>query len=442
VTTRRDDPIRVAVVGAGKFASMFLSRVPRLPEIHVVGIADLDPDGARSRLERVGWPNARLSAGSVADARRNGATFLTDDAPSLIASDGVELVVEATGAPVEAVAHALTAFEHGRDVVMVTVEADALVGPLLARRAHNAGVIYSLAYGDQPALICDLVEWARQCGLNVVCAGKGTRFLPSFHASTPDTVWANYGWTAEQGVAAGANPQMFNSFLDGTKSAIEMAAVANATGLAPQPDGLLFPPVGTDRLPHVLKPASAGGVLAHAGTVEVVSSLERDGSDVDRDLRWGVFVVFAADDDYSRECLAEYGVATDDSGTFAALYRRYHLIGLELGVSVHRVGVKREATGVPLEFVADVACVAKQDLAADTMLDGEGGYCVYGRLIGAGSALAGGTLPIGLAHGARLRSPVPAGAFVRWDDVDVDDADPVVRLRRELEAETQERGAA
>ena len=192
--------------------------------------------------------------------------------------------------------------------------------------------------------------------------------------------------------------------------------------------------MGSDRLPEVLKPASAGGVLAHAGTVEVVSSLERDGSDVDRDLRWGVFVVFAADDDYSRACLAEYGVATDDSGTFAALYRRYHLIGLELGVSVHRVGVRREATGVPVAFIADVASVAKQDLAPGTALDGEGGYCVYGRLVGAESALAEGTLPIGLAHGVRLQSPVPAGAFVRWDDVEVDDSDPVVRLRRELEA--------
>jgi predicted homoserine dehydrogenase-like protein len=427
--------IRVAVVGVGKFAAMFLGRVPYLPWVHVVGVADLRVDSARETLRKVGWSDSLLGGRSVEDAWCKGLTFVTDDSESLIGSSAIDLLVEATGSPTAAVRHALLAFERGRDVIMVTVEADALAGPILARRAREAGAIYSLAYGDQPSLICELVEWARTCGLSVVCAGKGTRFLPSFHASTPDTVWANYGWSDEQAAAAGANPAMFNSFVDGTKSAIEMAAVANATGLKPQLEGLQFPPCGTDELASVMRPKPHGGVLTSSPTLEVASSLRRDGSPVPHDLRWGVFVVFSSDDAYSRQCLREYAIPTDESGAYGALHRPYHLIGLELPISVHSVGVRRRPTGVPAAFVADVVCVAKRDLAAGTVLDGEGGYCVYGKLSDSGSALAQRAFPIGLAHGRRLKSNIAAGEILRWDDVEVDEGEPAVALRRAAEAE-------
>jgi predicted homoserine dehydrogenase-like protein len=316
---------------------------------------------------------------------------------------------------------------------MVNVEADALLGPLLAQRAAEAGVIYSLAYGDQPALIAEQVEWARACGFEVICAGKGTRYLPHYHQSTPDTVWQYYGLSAEQSAAGGMNPQMFNSFLDGTKSAIEMAAVANACLLRPQPHGLGFPPCGVDDLPHVLRPQTAGGQLTHAGTVEVVSSLERDGRPVFRDLRWGVYVVFAAPDDYVRRCFAEYGLVTDASGVYSALYRPSHLIGLELPISVLRVGLRQEPTGYPRAFLGDVVAVAKRDLAEGEVLDGEGGYTVYGKLMPAADSVAMGALPIGLAHNTRTLRPIPAGTVVRWDDVDYETNHPTVRLRRFME---------
>ena len=203
-------------------------------------------------------------------------------------------MVEATGDAVAGAAHALAAIEAGKHVVMVNVEADVLCGPALARRAAERGVVYSLAYGDQPALIAEQVDWARACGLEVIAAGKGTKYLPAFHRSTPDTVWGHYGITPERAAAGGMNPKMFNSFLDGTKSAIEMAAVANACELGVPEDGLTFPPCGVDDLPFVLRPAEAGGQLERPGMVEVVSSLERDGRPVHRDLRWGVYVVFAA----------------------------------------------------------------------------------------------------------------------------------------------------
>ncbi|MGH6959962.1 MAG: NAD(P)H-dependent oxidoreductase, partial [Dongiaceae bacterium] len=340
----QDRPVHVGLIGAGKFGTMFLAQARVTPGLHVVAVADLLPQRARAALSAAGWPAAQAAARSFDDAARAGSTCVTDDATALIGSDRLDVVVEATGNPAAGIAHALACCDAGRDVVMVNVEADALAGPLLAERAQQAGIVYSLAYGDQPALIAELVDWARACGLPVVAAGKGTKYLPAFHASTPDTVWPHYGLTPEQAAAGGMNPQMFNSFLDGTKSAIEMAAVANATGLAAAPDGLAFPPCGVDELPTVLRPQPAG-MLRQAGQVEVVSSLQRDGRPVARDLRWGVYVVIEAPSDYVARCFGEYGLVTDPSGRYAAMYKPFHLIGLELGISVASVALRGEATG-------------------------------------------------------------------------------------------------
>ena len=425
-------PVRVGVIGCGKFAGMFLAQVPTTPGLQVVGIADLDPGRARANLAAIGWPAERSAAGSAADARRSGATWLTDDAMALVACAEVELVVEATGDAVAGAAHALAAIEAGKHVVMVNVEADVLCGPALARRAEAQGVVYSLAYGDQPALIAEQVDWARACGLEVIAAGKGTKYLPAFHRSTPDTVWGHYGITPERAAAGGMNPKMFNSFLDGTKSAIEMAAVANACELGVPEDGLKFPPCGVDDLPFVLRPAEAGGQLERPGMVEVVSSLERDGRPVHRDLRWGVYVVFGARSEYAARCFAEYGLVTSPCGRFAALYRPYHLIGLELGISVASACLRGEPTGAPTGWRGDVAAAAKRDLAAGEVLDGEGGHCVYGRLVPARRAFSDGLLPIGLATRVRLRRPVAIDALLTVEDVDLDPAPVAMRLRAEL----------
>jgi predicted homoserine dehydrogenase-like protein len=432
---RADDgsPIRVGVVGAGKFGTMFLAQARTTPGMHVVAVADLAEPRARRALSEAGFEEERSSARSVSEALASGTTHVTEDAEAMISAGGIEVVVEATGSPPAGVRHALLAFGHGCHVIMVNVEADAMVGPLLARRAREAGVVYSLAYGDQPAIICEMVDWARATGFEVVCAGKGTKYLPEYHASTPDTVWEHYGFTEEQVESGGLNARMFNSFLDGTKSALEMAAVANATGLTPAPEGLAFPPAGADDLASVCRPRQDGGSLHHAGTVEVVSSLGRDGRAVERDLRWGVYVTFRAATDYVARCFSEYGLVTDESGYYAALYRPFHLIGLELGISVACAALRGEATGAPTGFRADVAATAKRDLAAGERLDGEGGYTVYGRLMPSEVSTASGALPIGLAHGVSLRNAVAKGEVVRWSDVTVDEDQEPVRLRREME---------
>ncbi len=422
-------PVRVALIGAGKFGSMFLAQVPHIPGLDVVAIADLSPDRARQACTTVGWSEDRI-----------GVTGFFDDPGAAIARDDVDVVVEATGNPMAGIRHARLAIRNGKHVVMVNVEADVLAGPILAREAAIADVVYSMAYGDQPALTCEMVDWARASGFRVVAAGKGTKYLPSYHDVTPDSVWIHFGLAPEDAAAAGMNSQMFNSFVDGTKSAIEMVAIANATGLSVPRNGLAFPPCGMDDLAHVLRPQAAGGHLDQSGMVEVVSSLERDGRPVPRDLRWGVYVVFEALNDYAAACFQQYALSTDDSGRYASMYKPFHLIGMELSISILSAALRGEATGQSRHFHGDVVCVAKKDLKPGDVLDGEGGYTIWGRAMPAADSLSAGALPIGLGHGCAVRQPVAKGAVVRWQDVAVPEDDETVRLRRDMETEFRTAG--
>lgn len=416
----RGTPVRAGLIGAGKFGSMFLAQVPTIKGLAVAAIADLDPDRARRACRTVGWDEGRVAA-----------TAFLDDGAALAARDDVDVVIEATGHPRAGIAHARAAIAAGKHVVMVNVEADVLVGPALAAEARAAGVVYSMAYGDQPALVSEMVDWARATGFHVTAAGKGTKYLPVYHEVTPDHVWSHYGLTGEEAAAAGMNPQMFNSFLDGTKSAIEMVAIANACGLDVPEAGLAFPPCGVDDLAHVLRPRDLGGQLQGRGMVETVSSLERDGRPVFRDLRWGVYVVFEAPNDYAAACFRQYGLPTDSTGRFAAMHKPYHLIGLELSVSVLSAALRGEPTGQAREMRGTVAAVAKRDLKMGEILDGEGGYTVWGKAQPV--ARAGAALPIGLAHGVAMLRDVTRGTVLSFDDVALG-VDPVAELYRGLTA--------
>ena len=430
----QNKPVRVVLIGAGKFGAMYLSQVPRTPGVHLVGIADLSMDNARANLARVGWPEHQASALSLDDAFKRGLTYLTQDWQMLVAHPMVDVVVECTGNPIAAVEHCLAAFAHGKHVVNVTVEADAFCGPLLASKAAAAGVVYSLAFGDQPALICDLVDWARTCGFPVTAAGRGHKWLPHFNESTPETVWANYGLTPEQAARGGLNPKMFNSFLDGSKPSIECTAVANATGLQVPSNGLLYPPASVEDIPYVTRPKNEGGVLEQKGMVEVISSLEADGRVIPYDIRMGVWVTVEAETDYIKNCFEEYNAHTDPSGRYFTLYKRWHLIGLEVGMSVASVALRGEPTGVATGWNADVVATAKRDLQPGEMLDGEGGYTVWGKLLPAETSRTLGGLPLGLAHDIKLIRPVRQGQSLCWADVAIDTSTRAYQLRREMEA--------
>ena len=392
-------PIRIGLIGAGKFGSMYLAQVPRTPGVHLVGIADLSPAGVHTNLARVGWEPERLQAKSLDDAVKLGTTHVSEDWQALVRHPAIDVVVECTGSPLHAVDHILEAFAHGKHVVNVTVEADAFCGPLLATRAQAAGVVYS-----------------------------------HFAQSTPETVWGYYGLTPEQAVRGGLNPKMFNSFLDGSKPSIESTAVANATGLGVPSNGLLYPPASVEDIPFVTRPISEGGVLERKGMVEVISSLEPDGRKIPYDIRMGVWVTVEGETEYIRNCFEEYNAHTDPSGRYFTLYKRWHLIGLEVGVSVASVALRGEPTGVATGWHADVVATAKRDLKPGEILDGEGGYTVWGKLLPATTSLRMGGLPLGLAHGVKVVRPVAQGQSLSWDDVAMDTQTHAYKIRREMES--------
>ncbi len=427
-------PVTVGVIGAGKFGTMFLSQARRTRGMHVMGVADLDVARACSQLKTAGWPDGAYAAKSLDEAYKARAALVTNNADALIADPRIEVIVEATGIPSAGIHHALSSISNGTHIVMVNVEADAVAGPLLARKAKAAGVVYSLAWGDQPALICEHVDWARAAGFKVICAGKGTRYEPHYHKSNPDNVWDILDKYLNIADRKSINPKMFNSFVDGTKAGIEMTAVCNATGLVPQSDGLRFPPATRFELADICKPKSDGGTLEKVGVTEVTSSVYRDGRDVPHHLALGTYVVIEGETDYARRCFKEYAMLPDNGGKYAALYRPIHMIGLELGISVASCALRNEPTGAPTGFRSDVVATAKRALKAGEMLDGEGGFCVWGKQTPADVSLKQELLPLGLAHNVKLKRNIPEGGALKWDDVAYDPNDGAVKVRREMES--------
>ena len=417
-----NNPVKVALIGAGKFGSMFLSQVPSTPGLEVLVIADLKPENAIKACKNVGWSDDLINK-----------TKFVDKGIDAIKLNEVEVVIEATGFPAAGIEHARQAFHNGKHIIMVNVEADVLAGAALVKEANSAGVVYSMAYGDQPALTAEIVEWARASGFNVTSAGKGTRYQPIYHKSSPDTVWDYYGLTHEEAKKAGMNPKMFNSFLDGTKSGLEMAAIANACDLEVPTNGLLFPPCGMDDLANILKPIKSGGLLEKNGQVEVVSSLERDGRPVFKDLRWGVFAVLEAPNDYAASCFKQYGMNTDDSGKFSAMYKPFHLIGMELNISVFSAALLFQPTGQTQKFTGDVVSTTKKILKKGEILDGEGGATVWGKLVPSKLSLSMEALPIGLAHGIKLKNEIKENEIITWNDVEFSPNDPAISYRRSME---------
>jgi predicted homoserine dehydrogenase-like protein len=417
-----NNPVKVALIGAGKFGSMFLSQVPSTLGLEVLVIADLKPENAIKACKNVGWSDDLINK-----------TKFVDKGIDAIKLNEVEVVIEATGFPAAGIEHARQAFHNGKHIIMVNVEADVLAGAALVKEANSAGVVYSMAYGDQPALTAEIVEWARASGFNVTSAGKGTRYQPIYHKSSPDTVWDYYGLTHEEAKKAGMNPKMFNSFLDGTKSGLEMAAIANACDLEVPTNGLLFPPCGMDDLANILKPIKSGGLLEKYGQVEVVSSLERDGRPVFKDLRWGVFAVLEAPNEYAASCFKQYGMNTDDSGKFSAMYKPFHLIGMELNISVFSAALLFQPTGQTQKFTGDVVSTTKKILKKGEILDGEGGATVWGKLVPSKLSLSMEALPIGLAHGIKLKNEIKENEIITWNDVEFSPNDPAISYRRSME---------
>ena len=414
----RSEPIRVAFIGCGKFVSMFLAQYNQLEKIVIDTIIDINEDQAKKNC---------LNSGLTKDTISN-INFVNSLDQAL--DRNIEIFIEATGNPIIGTVHAKKIIDKKKHIILVNVEADITCGKYLSDLAFKNNVVCSMAYGDQPSLILEQIEWARLNGFEVTCAGKGTKYHPSFEYSTPDTVWGHYGLTKERAEnESGMNPKMFNSFLCGDKSAIEMCAVSNAADLKCPDNGLTFPAIGVYDIAKTMIPKSEGGVIDCDGQVEVISSIDLDKKDVPHDLRWGVYIVLKAQNEYVKNCFKDYGMVTDPSGNYSAIWRPYHYVGLELAQSIYSVALDNKATGFTKNYNADVAAIAKKDLKIGDKLDGEGGFCARGRLITSQKSKKENILPLGLSDNAIVKKNINKDELIKLSDVELNLPNEVIDAR-------------
>ena len=414
----RKNLIKVAFIGCGKFVSMFLAQYNHLNKIQIDSIVDININQAKKNCL-----NSGLTKESI--EKINFSNSLDE-----ILDRNIEIFIEATGNPIIGTVHANKIIKNKKHIIMVNVEADITCGKYLSDQANKNNVIYSMAYGDQPSLILEQIEWARLNGFEVICAGKGTKYHPSFEYSTPDTVWGHYGLSKERAEnESGMNPKMFNSFLCGDKSAIEMCAVSNGANLKCPSNGLTFPPVGVYDIAKKMIPKKDGGLIESEGQVEVISSIDLEKKNIQNDLRWGIYIVLKAKNEYVKNCFKDYGMVTDPSGNYSAIWRPYHYIGLELAQSIYSIALDNRATGFTKNYNAEVASIAKKNLKKGEKLDGEGGFCVRGRLITSEKSKKEKILPLGLTDNAILKKDISKDETIKIEDVELNLPNEVLEAR-------------
>ena len=432
-------PVRVGLVGAGRFGTTVAAQVGQMPGLALLAVADVNEANGRAALAAAGYAEGDITApagaGAAADAIRAGRPVVLDDGVRLPELP-LDVVVEATGRPEVSARVIWATLGSRKHVVNVTVESDVLLGALFRRRADASGVVYTVADGDQPGCTMRLVEWAQALGYRVVAAGRGTQRYPWDREGRPEEAFARYGFAPDLVARRRLNPKMYNSFRDGSKAQIEMTSLANMTGLVPDVRGMHEPPAALENLPDLFAPRAGGGLLAREGVVDLANAVAPDGETLlPNHIASGVWAVVTTDNPLLREDLAFYGLPASRDGARAVLYRQYHLCGVEAPLSIAEAALLGRPTGTPLPVpVADVVACAKRDLRRGERLDGSGGATVYGQIERAEVARAQNLLPLGLADGVTLTQDVPKAAPLTHAMVALDEANFAARLRREQDA--------
>lgn len=429
-------PIKVGVIGAGFFGCSTIGQVSRIPGMTVSIIADIDEEKATRGFVRFARrkPREIIKVNDVDSANHHiekKIPVITKKSDVLIKSD-VDVILESTGVPEVAAKHAYDAINSGKNIVMATVEAECVVGPILSKIAKEKGVVYSQAYGDQPALICELYNWAVSSGFKVVAAGEGTAARLEWRHRTPADSLQRFGFTQEEIDRLKLNPKMYNSFIDTTKCAVEMVAVCNATGLKPDVRGMHFPLGSIKDVPKLLSLKKDGGILENEGVIDVITRVRPDGTQVKNDIRWGIFVVVTSDSRDVRGLFKTYEAPRGGKGKNALVYRPYHWAGLEASISLIRAVLYNEPTGCPLPTVpsAEVLAATKRSLKPGDLLDGGGGYTLYGLAEKANVARNENLLPLGLAENIHVAKKVPSDGVLTYDDVELNEDSFLLKLRR------------
>lgn len=434
---KEDTPIKVGVIGAGLFASMTINQIQVIPGITVSIIADIRKEKAIRGFTRAGYQQNNIKHVNDADTANHyiekKVPIITDDSQVLIESE-VDVILEATGIPEVGAKHAYTAIQNKKNIVMATVETDVTVGSILAKLAEESNVVYSMAYGDQPALIIELYDWAVTSGFKVVAAGEGTAARLEWRYSSPDDALQRFGFSDKDIKRLHLNPKMYNTFLDTTKCAVEMVAVCNATGLKPDITGMHFPLARIKDLPKLLSLKRDGGILEHEGVVDVATRDRSDGRKIRNNIRWGVFIVVSTEDQDVKDLFRTGwgGSPIGVKGKNALVFRPHHWCGLEASISLIRATLYHEPTGAPLPTnpVAEVITAAKKNLNSKDILDGGGGYTVFGLAEKAGIARKENLLPIGLAEDVQVIRKIPKDEVITYDDIELYEESFLLKLRK------------
>jgi predicted homoserine dehydrogenase-like protein len=408
-------PIRVGLVGAGEMGTDIVSRVAHMKGIQIGAISELKPGAAAKSVEIAYGTADRVEGVASADAANaameSGKVAVTDNVDALLGAELIDVVVDATGVPAVGAEIGLRAMERGKHLVMMNVEADVTIGAYLRSEAERLGVVYSLGAGDEPSSCMELIEFVSAMGHRIVSAGKGKNNPLNIDA-TPDAY-------TEEAVRRHMNPRMLVEFVDGSKTMVEMAAIANATGLIPDKPGMHGPAAGRDELNKVLVPASAGGLLSSGeGRVDYT---------IGKGVAPGVFVVAEMDHPRIWERMEDLKMG---KGPYFTFFRPYHLTSLEVPLTCARVVLYGRADMVPLPRpVAEVCAVAKKDLGVGDTLDQIGEYCYRAWIMEAGEARGAAAIPCGLLAGAKVTAPIRKGELITYANTSVPAGSKIAALR-------------
>jgi predicted homoserine dehydrogenase-like protein len=415
-----DRPIRVGANGAGWMGSGFVAQMAQTTGMELVVLADTDVSAARTAFLASGLDGDDIveaeTPGAAEDALRKGKRVITADCTLKAKLESVDIVTDVTPSPAAGAEVAKAAIDHGKDVVLINIEADVTVGRILKKQAEQAGVLYSVSSGDEPGCLMELYDFVNCLGFEVIVIGKGKN-NPLDPSATPDTV-------AESARRSDKDPYQVASYVDGTKTMFEMTCAANATGCRPMRRGMIGPDATLDTVSQIFALEQDGGLAKFAGAVDFVQGSAMAG---------GVFVTVKTGSQRIRDDLHYLKVGTGEYFTF---FRPYHLWFIEAPISIARAFLRRETTLVPLdEPVADAMAVAKRDLKVGQRLDDFGGYTFYAVMEQAKEARRINALPAGLAIGAQVVRPLAAGQVITWQDVTLNEDSTLVKLRRQQDAE-------
>lgn len=408
-------PIMVALVGAGQMGKDIVAQIGQMPGMDVAVVVDLTMDTCMDAYRQAGITENIVKTNDPEEAQeaiRRGKRIATTSYQIATRAQGIQSVIDATGSPEMGARISLECFDHKKHIVMMNVECDVTVGPILRKMAEKAGVVYSLTAGDEPGSICELYRFAKALGFKVVAAGKGKNNPLDFYATPGDQEWA------DKAKARRMEARMLVEFVDGSKTMIEMCAVSNATGLIPDIRGMHCAKCNVDELTKVFSLKSQGGILDKEGVVDFAIG----------NVAPGVFVVVTTDNQRIIEGLVQRDMG---NGPNYLLYRPYHLCSIETPITVAQAVIYGESTGHPMDHLtSECITIAKRDLKAGEVLDSIGEYCYRASIDLAGVARAGNMLPVGLAKGATMRADIAKDTIITYDMVELNDQSVLLQLRR------------